>query len=219
MKFDENGCARPYPGNTVLCNVDPASPAHRLLIRLQRCLKDAPHAEAFAFLPSDSFHMTLFRGVNDRMRTPGEWPRDIPLDMPLDEVTREFRARLRTVTLPAGFRMKPVHLANNATGEAQLFLEPADFHEAFKLKTARKTLSSALNHVRSGDDGYRFHITFSYRFQPLSADVIDTLTAFNTALFQELILPNTIITLDPPLLCRYRDMLSFEPVLDLVSKP
>lgn len=215
MKFFDDGRVRPYPGNTIICNVIPDSPIHRCMVRLQQELTVLPYADAFAFLPPNSFHMTLFRGVNDQLRVLGEWPRNLAMETPLEEVTREFCARLKTVTLPGGFRMRANSLTNTGTGEIQLFIEGADETERENLKTARRLLSKTLRHERSGDDDDHFHISFAYRIKSISEEETERLGESCRRLFNEIVAPVGCFEVGPPTFCRFPDMLSFIPLLDL----
>lgn len=212
MKFDSAGNALPYPGNTFICDVPAGSPCHLALVRVQEGLKSFSAAPAFAFLPADSFHMTLFRGVNDKRRLANEWPRDLPLDMPLAEVTREFVRRLEGLVLPGAFRMRPLRLYSNPTGETQLALEGVDAAEQARLREARESLRQALNHERPGDRDYTFHITFSYRLRPLGDAEQARLDELQGRLFAEFAERIGVVDVGGPVLCRYDDMMSFHPV-------
>lgn len=214
MKFYDDGRVRPYPGNTVICNVISDSPIEHCLVHLLKELTTLPCADAFAFLPSDTFHMTLFRGVNDQLRVLGEWPRNLSMDTPLEEVTREFCARLRTVTLPEHFYMRASSLTHTDTGEIQLFIEGADESERERLEAARYLLSKTLRHDRSGGD-YRFHISFAYRIKSINEGETKRLEKSCLRLFDELVIPVGCFKVGAPLFCRFPDMLSFFPLLDL----
>jgi len=211
-KFEKDGSARRYPGNTIICAIDSESVAHDALFAIQNGLKSASFAPAFTFLPAQSFHMTLYRGVNDELRVPDEWPLDIPLDTPLDEVTDIFRNRIKDITMPDGFRMRPTRFANADSGESQLFLEPFDLSEARKLTTAVHTLRKALNHRRTGDDNYHFHITFSYQIKHLSRDQKRELQKLNAGLFRNFAGNLNPLNIGAPKLCCYDNMLQFVPV-------
>jgi hypothetical protein len=214
-KFEKDGSARRYPGNTIICPIDSESVAHDALVSIQNGLKSGSFEHAFTFLPAQGFHMTLYRGVNDELRVPNEWPRDIPLDTPLDEVTDIFRNRIADVTLPDAFRMRPTRLANSGSGESQLFLEPLDPSEARKLTKAVHTLRQALNHRRTGDDNYQFHITFSYQIKHLSRDQKGELQKLNIELFRYFAGNLNPLNIGAPKLCRYDNMLQFVPVFQL----
>lgn len=212
MKFDAMGNALPYPGNTIICDVPPGDPAFAALRAMQDGLRRSPLAGCFAFLPAESFHMTLYRGVNDKRRLQAEWPPDIPLDAPLDEVTAEFARRLGGVDLENGFVMRPVELVTNPTGESQLMLEGRDEGERERLARIRGRIAGALRHKRSDEEGYRFHITFSYMIrEPGKAERLE-LEALQNELFDLLLYEVKTIRVAEPRLCRYDDMLAFHPV-------
>jgi hypothetical protein len=219
MKFDSHGNALPYPGNTVICDVDPDSPEHRALVRLQNGLRTALAADAFAFLPADSFHMTLYRGVNHLRRLDAEWPGYLDQETPLDAVTAEFAARLAPLKLPESFRMRPVALYSNPTGESQLRLEGATAAEKKKLHNARWLIRDALQHARPGEDDYAFHITFSYRVRPLASGETIDLNRRQEQLFKEFARDVPMFAVGAPTLCDYNDMLAFRPVLRLSPQP
>lgn len=213
-KFDSRGNALPFPGNTIICGVDSASAEHRALVRMQDGLRRAA-ADAFAFLPADSFHMTLYRGVNHLRRFADEWPPYLDTATPLEEVTAQFAARLSRLRLPDAFRMRPVRLYSNATGESQLRLEGVTAAEKKRLHNARWQIRDALGHARPGEDGYHFHITFSYRVRPLTPEEAADLAERQASLFDEFVREAPAVVVGPPVFCDYRDMLAFNPVLRL----
>ena len=67
-KFDDHGRVRATPGLTTLCHIDQESAGFAALVQAQQALRAGPHAGAFAFLPQDSLHMTVFDGVIDYRR-------------------------------------------------------------------------------------------------------------------------------------------------------
>ncbi|MCE8020340.1 DUF1868 domain-containing protein [Halomonas sp. MCCC 1A11036] len=216
-KFFADGRARPYPGNTIVTHLAPHGADFAALVELSRELRTAPGTRAHTFLPCDSFHMTLFRGVNDRLRDPREWPEDIDLDTPLDSVTDIFLQRLAGVRLPERFPMRPCALTLNASGEIQLILRGKDAATERALATARHTLHHRLRHRRSGDDAYRFHITLAYRTRALSVASHAELERHLVERYRRFASSCTTLTLHTPTLCRYRDMLAFAGVAPLTG--
>lgn len=216
-KFDNQGWAQPYPGNTIVARLGSDDPSHRHLVDLVHALKAAPGAEAHCFLPDTSYHMTLFRGANDRLRIPGDWPENVPLDTPLPAVEALFLERLQQVSLPGLFRMRPVGLSINPTGEIQLALEGWDVNEKEKLASSRARLMSAMRHRRRGDENYHFHITFTYRCRPTDNVRQDALESRLESLFHEFVLNTPILNLRDPAFCSFSSMLQFEPVRWLAS--
>ncbi len=211
-KFAPNGSALPYPGNTIVCPVEHGSVEAKALGTVSAGLRSGPWANKFAFLPPDSFHMTLYRGVNNARRLVDEWPDNIGLDEPLDQVTGEFARRLRGLDLGTGFRMVPVSLVQCASGESQLNLAGGNAEEEKRLAQIRSAIGAALHHRRPGEAEYQLHITFSYQVGDLTPQERDGLKKSHDALFTQLRAACPIIRVGPPALCRYEDMLAFYPV-------
>lgn len=214
-KFRDDGSARRYPGNTFVTRVAPDGGAPGALAALARALQAETGSEAHRFLPPESFHMTLFRGVNDSRRLPEEWPQGVALDAPLSHVTDLFVARLQGLRSPSRFLMKPDALVMNAAGDIQLRLRAADEPTATALEELRQALAQRLRHHRPRHGHAHLHITLSYRVRPANAERNAMLgqalprhrTAFETACPQ--------LWLEDPALCRYDDMLAFTPVYPL----
>lgn len=116
-KFSPSGAVQPFPGNTIVAHISPAThPAlyasllklHGALAAYQATLSAADPSlpPLFTLLPPPSWHVTLFEGVCDQVRG-GEkgayWPADL-WGKPLDECTAVWEARLRGFELsaPAG---------------------------------------------------------------------------------------------------------------------
>ena len=213
-KFEWDGSPRSFRGNTIICPVPSSNAAHRILIELQAALRKLSCASSFTFLPETSFHMTLLRGVNNQIRTAGEWPSDIPLDMPIEHVHSLFRQRLAGTVFPERFRMKPVELGTAVGGESQLYLEPVDADEAELIAGVRRSIHKKLNHERPLDESYRFHITFSYRIRKLDEDQEAELGRMNRVLFNRFIAELGVFEVGMPVLCRYDDMTAFVPITE-----
>ena len=104
-KFNADGSVRPFPGNTMISHIPLATPPSDALIAVRDTLKRYPFSHGLAFTPPSSYHMTVFEGVIDALRTPGYWPADLPANAPLDVCTRHFEEKLAGSTIP---RMSPV---------------------------------------------------------------------------------------------------------------
>lgn len=215
-KFVSTGEARPYPGITVLTDLVPDEGTQDHLAKISAQLAVAPSGAAHRFLPYACLHMTLFRCINDRRRTPDEWPQNAPLDLPLDRMTALIYQRLEGCEIPNKFRLRPVALTQNPTGELQLALVGADNTETRRLHEARRDLSTRLR-LRQGETGYGHHVTLSYRVRPaLRADEA-ALARTAAALFDTFVSAHPVLTVQAPSLCLYQDMLSFRPILPLAA--
>jgi hypothetical protein len=217
-KFNKDGLPRRYLGNTIICSIETGSEPHNALKEIQSGLKSTHFADSFVFLPSSSFHMTLIRGANDQLRLPNEWPKNLDLDMELQEVTSHFCSRLANFLLPDSFIMSPKKLGNSGSGESQLFLEPHNEVESRKIESATQSLRHALKHSRTGDGNYTFHITFSYQIKHLSLEQTKELHQYNATLFNtyyEKLQPLKVLR---PTLCDFENMLKFKPILELSNR-
>lgn len=214
-KFAPDGTPRRYPGNTITSHPASGDPAFAALARLVAPLKDDPRAGAHVFLPAQSYHMTLFRGVNDRRRNVAEWPRDLPLDMPLADVTEAFATRLAGLRLGSCISMRPEALEQNAGGEIRLRLAGTDAAETARLERMRATLAAALDLDRTDGDARHFHITLSYRIRPARPADEAELAELLARDFVAFVAAHPVVNLHAPALCTYEDMLAFCPYLDL----
>ncbi|UUZ80477.1 DUF1868 domain-containing protein [Paenibacillus sp. P26] len=159
-KFYKDGSVRTYPGNTIICKVDPRSKIYQELLIVRDQLQTMPWAGNYAFLPSSSYHMTVFRGVNDQVRIPEYWSTYIPLDAPLEHADKLFAEKFRSVQAPESISMEFKKLELGA-GIA-VHLQPKTTEDAHKLKSFRDEISEQFG-VRFPDhDWYKYHITLAY---------------------------------------------------------
>jgi hypothetical protein len=159
-KFYSDGTARTFPGNTIICFVDP----HRHANVFQECVWAQEQLQGmqcrykFSFLPPDSFHMTVFELLCDQVRTPQKWSRFLPLSASLEETDRFFLSTVSETPAPAGFRIRYRFIRWPTSIE----VEPADQETALALQNYRNRISE-ITGVRFPDhDSYRFHITLAY---------------------------------------------------------
>jgi len=215
-KFTPDGRVIRFAGNTVICHLDQQGARAGCFNALLDIYREAPmHAflRKVTLLPPSSYHMTVFGGANDSDRQPPAWPRDMPLDLPLDECHRILADRLREfklgVVLPIRMR---VDMAEPAEDERPLTLRllPLDAAENNRLRDLRDRLAVATGIRALGHDAYRFHITLGYQFARLTHAEH---TAFRTQLRRwrtEVSSRCPVIELGPPEYCTFEDMFAFE---------
>jgi hypothetical protein len=163
VKFEADGSARRFPGNTIIRHVDPGSALMAALTMAHEEFRRVDDGRRLALLPPSSYHMTIFEGVCDQVRTAARWPVDTPADLALDELTARFRATLAELrhgcALP--FRLRAVPPIAK-WGPLVLALEPADDAENRKLRGLRNRLADALRLRTPDHEDYAFHITLAY---------------------------------------------------------
>jgi len=165
-KFDADGAVRRTPGLTTLCHIDRRSEAFAALVKAQNLLKAGPHADGFAWLPPDSFHMTVWDGVIDHRRGPGDWPCHLPTNAPIDTVAADFARRLDGFAAPPRFVIR----ATEIRAGFSVRVSGADPEQEAALRGTRDALSERLGLRRTDHGSYRFHITLGYPLRWLEWD-------------------------------------------------
>ncbi len=168
-KYHADGTVRRFPGCSVVCRLAPLMPQFARLEWVQAYSRDEFFAKKLAYLPPDSFHMTIFDLVCDERRVPEAWSDRLALDAPLPEVEAALAEALESVEFPTRrFRMRfgglgPFHTT------LHVLLDPADWATRRALAALREEISRVTGVRHPNHDSYRFHVSLAYLLQPLSA--------------------------------------------------
>lgn len=216
-KFSPDGQALPFPGNTILCHIDPRSRAHEALVTFQQQARSAHWAGNFSFLPPSSFHMTVFEGVCMNAAYRNDWPEGVPVEASRDEVSAILLDRLQGLRLPERHVIRPTGIRHKAG--IGVIVEGADEAQDASLRATRVLLRDALGIYPADFAGYRFHITLAYMLhwltdevaRQVSADLDRLLTAFRREIRQ--------IELGPAEFCNFETMHAFTPLSILRGPP
>ncbi len=160
-KFDTDGTPRRYPGNTVISDIPAGSPAHGALLRVQKSFSGESLSGLFIFLPGDSFHMTVIRGLNDLVRTDGYWPPALDRSAPLSAADRHVSLAVASVPGPGPFRMR-FHRVEIGREDLRVLLLPEDESALQRLRSYRDRVADVIGLRLPGHDGYGFHVTLAY---------------------------------------------------------
>lgn len=209
-KFAPDGTPLPFPGNTILCHIDPASTAHRALRTLQERCKAADWASSFTFLPPSSFHMTVFEGVCMNHTYRNDWPQGVPPDASRDTLSAIMLERLRDVRLPSHARIKPVGVRHNAG--IGVVVAGSDAASERQLRDTRERLSDALGYRPANFADYHFHITLAYLLHWLDDELAQRVGAEIQAALDEMAAAVPEIVLGPPEFCNFETMHEFVPL-------
>lgn len=206
-KFEMDGSARRYPGNTVIADVRPGCGAYDVMTKLRQMTIDAGFAESMILLPEDSYHMTVLRGVNDLVRADAFWPEALPKDAPMDAVDDYVSAAVTSVEMPGPIRMK--FRGARVNGEDfRVLLSPADDAQQAVLRAFRDKAAEAIGLRLPGHDEYTYHITLAYtRLIPEGAEA-DRLRALVQDM-ERYIENQPAFETTPPYMAYYDDMLAF----------
>lgn len=209
VKFDLNGAPLKYPGNTVIADVRKENPAYGVLNRTGRILKQADFGECFIFLPEDSYHVTIIRGINDNVRKPGFWPPALPLDTPMDQVDDYFEVSAGPVPVPQNVRMKFVRLQINEE-DVRMCVKPADTEQEQILKDYRSQVAQSLGFQLPGHSEYVYHITLAYLLKLPCAEGWTELRRIEEKV-GDCLREQDCFYLSRPYLAYYDDMMQFYP--------
>ena len=210
-KFFENGDVRTYPGNTVVADVTPTCSAYSVMVSLRQMVIDSGLDKYLILLPTDSYHMTVIRGLNDQVRSSDNyWPKGLAKDTPMTEVDDYITKAVTSVKMPEKIRMK-FHQAVLNDGDLKVLLVPADEEQNKILRDYRDAVATAIGLFLPGHDEYRFHITLAYvRVIAEGEDM-----ARMEAMIEEMnrrIKGQPDIEITAPYMAYYNDMLAFSPV-------
>jgi|GEM_PF-6640506 len=207
-KFFPDGRPRPYPGNTVSAAFIADRRPERALRAVVAALRRHESSGTFCFLPPATWHVTVLRGINDRMRAPGDWPRGIARDATLDAATRCLRRRLGPVFPPRQIVTTAEALEMNADGDIRLVLRAAGTAQFARLERLKRTLQKVLGHRRR-DGGGPMHLTLAYRTRPIPWEAAHSIEAALDALWNEYRPDLVTLRFGKPGLIRYESMLDF----------
>ncbi|KUP91982.1 DUF1868 domain-containing protein [Tritonibacter horizontis] len=204
-KFTPVGEVLPFPGNTILCHIDPTSDAHAALCEMQDDLRQSDFGALFTYLPAASLHMTVFQGISPDERN---WPEGLPQDASRDEVTAAFVDRLSGQDLPErrSVAARGLYAGHSVT------LDGVDAIEEARLRTTRMSLRDLTGLRHDHFDTYTFHSTLGYLLRWLDASEATDLIAFSDETFARYADRLARIELGPLELCNFETMHYFEPV-------
>jgi len=177
---------------------------------VQRQCLDAGLGHAFALLPPDSFHMTIFDLVCHEVREPDRWSSELPLDAPLEQVDRFMAERLRQVRWPAPPRMRVTGLgALGGDHTLRLLLEPVCGEQAAVLEAFREEASRATGVRHPAHDSYAFHLSLAYPLVIFSGQQRKTYRRFEQEVTPRLRQRLGQVGLAAPYLALFQDMFAF----------
>lgn len=206
-KFNEDGTARRYPGNTVIADVVPGVSAYDVMTHLRYMAIEAGFGADMILLPEDSYHMTVLRGLNDLVRTDGFWPPELDRAAHMDTVDDYVSAAVARAGLPGPISMcfDGVIVSDE---DFRVKVVPADDAQAAALRAFRNRAAEAIGLKLPGHDSYTYHITLAYmRFVP-QGERAQALSALVRSM-EEYLRGQKSFTMTAPYMAYYDDMLAF----------
>ena len=207
-KFDDKGNPLPYPGCTIICNIPLNTHLSDQIISFQKNLKKFNPEKTYFYLPSSSFHMTLFDCCNLNTKNTKYWPTDIDPDMDYKNIAIELNKRIQNYIFPEELNLK----LKIFFGGYSIVLEPFSEKDEKILRNCRDELSSLLKIKFENHQRYTFHITLAYILRELNKNEIKSLIEFNKQLSLDFSKKFPKITLTKPEICTFEDMLEFKNI-------
>lgn len=123
--------------------------------------------------------MTVSEGVCDQIHERGSWPKELPLDAPLQTCTDFMRQKLAEFDLACdpSFRMSLTGWEPLEDGIA-LTVAPATDEEGTRLRGLRNRLAECLGMRHPGHEAYVFHISMAYTLRYLTQEQMKTTLQF-----------------------------------------
>jgi len=209
VKFNSDGTPIKYPGNTVIADVGKENPAYAVLHQISSRLRQVKFNDCFIFLPENSYHVTIIRGMNDNVRKSGFWPPELALDTPMDQVDDYFATAAGAVPVSADIRMKFVRLQINGD-DVRVCLKPADMEQEQLLKDYRSQVAQRLGFQLPGHDEYIYHVTMAYILKLPGSEYQHQLHEIEESI-NSCLREQDCFYLSRPCLAYYNDMMQFHP--------
>jgi len=200
-----DGTFSPELGNTIIRHVTKGSRSMAVLTDIQEALKTTSFGHHFAYLPTDSFHMTVFEGVIDSGREDNYWPAGIDYATPVETVTDIYIQRFSSFTNPGPFRMRVRDVTPNG-----LIMEGATSDDEKKAREWRDSLASILGYRKPNHEFYTFHVTMAYQIQWLPAEATALYLDLLEELRQVILAETPILELNQPAFCKFESITNFE---------
>ena len=159
-KFNSDGSARIFKGNTIICLLDHASEVFERVRKERDILSSKFEKSVFSPLPDESLHMTAIEGVCDLVREKDYWTSLISTDAPLVEVDDLFEKLWKSVPEFPSVYMRFDTLWVN-TG-ILIGLYPDTYEDDVLIRDWRDEVSRIMGLRFPGHDRYHFHISLGY---------------------------------------------------------
>lgn len=195
-------------GNTVVCHLVEGSEAAAAIIDARSRFTQMPGAEKLAFTAPSSLHMTLFQGIIETRRVQPYWPLDVPVETPIDDMTRIFMDRLAAFRAGEAFAVEVTHATPNGLTLAGVTERDRDI-----LKDWRNRLADLMGYRHPDHETYAFHITFAYMIERFDEQEMQAWMPFLDDMVNVIRRHAPVIELRAPAFCAFDDMNHFEELL------
>lgn len=163
-KFDEQCNPLPYYGNTIISYLnDDRFPIYLAARKIQSEIKAMEFSDHLAFLPPDSFHMTVLTLCREIDRGTQYWPPMVPQNAKFKEVDRILKDIVDKISVPNN-----VWIEVDECEITRIVLKPADETSSEKLLKYRDQVAEKTGILHSWHKGFRYHLSLDYLVKPLN---------------------------------------------------
>lgn len=208
-KFTEDGSVRFFPGNTVISKVTEENSVYSTICHISQKFAETEGADKYAFLPWESFHMTMIQGVCEEDRRPELWSSHLSLDAPLTEVDDYFEKQFCSVhpLLKTEMIFDYIDLSNYTI---LVRFQPRTEVDKKNLQTYRDEISDKFGIRFPDHDRYGFHISIAYQLWEMQEAEIAAFQKTAYLLEEGLKKKPVVFTLKQPELTFFRNMYYFD---------
>jgi hypothetical protein len=212
MKFNPDGTRRTFRGNTVICHLQPQGSTRDAVEKIATDLKRSSLINKIALLPTESYHMTVYPGVNDQGRDITGWPSDIPKDASIEECSRIVGERMRSFhlecQLPIRMKVDSTRTIENPRAST-LRMIGVDAEEERKIRKIRDRLVDIFGFRDKQHDEYGFHITLAYQLRQFTLSEQAEYQSILEKNVPQIIASASAFEFSNPEFCTFPDMFRF----------
>jgi hypothetical protein len=152
--------------------------------------------------------MTLFEGVIETRRRQDCWPGDLPLDMPIDDMTALMAARLEGFSIFDPFKVAIVDARPSG-----LLVDGATENDRRVMRAWRDALPDLLGYRQPSHEDYKFHMTFAYAIERLEDEALPRWQVMLDDVADDIRRKAPVLELTAPAFCVFEDMNHFHELL------
>ena len=205
-KFNMEGKPLPYYGNTVISFLnDENTQIWKTSNFIHKQMMKLPFANKLAFVPANSFHMTVLNLCREIDRKDGAWPLNLSKDLNFHQIDQKLKEIVDSIEKPTDIIMEV-----DRCSIAHVMLKPLNEDCERKLQEYRKKLADATGIHHPWHNTFKFHITLNYvldEFDEQEQKQIDTFCDEMTKLLKNEVKPFYV---PEPQFVIFNDMMQYE---------
>ncbi|MCW9715264.1 DUF1868 domain-containing protein [Avibacterium sp. 21-594] len=217
-KFDFDGQALRYRGNSIISHIPQSTSFYQNLLKFQQEIQRSALGDRHIFLPKNSLHITLFNGVNENIaqrNKVGYWPADVPKNAEISDVHRHLLNKLSqsNLELPDKLLFRPTELWTPFDKKGiTLGVELVDDRQKHSIIELRKHLNQLFETQRNSPENLNFHISLGYTWKVYSPTLMSWAEEQRLIWSKHFLEKNPTFEIDTIEFAVFDDMLSYSPI-------